>query len=76
MRLLDFVQQEHAVRVLVHAIGQKAALVEPDIAGRRADQPRNRVALHVFRHVEAQQLDAERGSQLAGNLRLADARGA
>jgi hypothetical protein len=54
MRLLDLVEQQHAVRMLIDAIGQQAALIEPDIAGRRADQPRDRVPLHVFRHVEAQ----------------------
>jgi hypothetical protein len=59
MRLLDLVEQQHAMRVLVDAVGEQAALVEADIAGRRADQPRDGVPLHVFRHVEAQQLDAE-----------------
>ena len=73
MRLLDLVEQQHAVRMLVDAVGQQAALVEADIAGRRADQPRDRVALHVFRHVEAQQLDAERRGELLGDLGLADA---
>jgi hypothetical protein len=34
------------------------------------------VALHVFRHVEAQQFDAERGGELLGDFRLADAGGA
>ena len=73
MRLLDLVEQEHAVRMLVDAVGEQAALVEADIAGRRADQPRDRVALHVFRHVEADDLDAERGGELARDLGLADA---
>src|SRR6516164_3158483 len=40
---------------------------------RRADQPRNGMALHIFRHVEADQLDAERRRQLLGYLGLADA---
>ncbi len=31
------------------------------------------VPLHVFRHVEAQQFDAEHLGQLLGDLRLADA---
>ena len=73
VRLLDFVEQQHAVRMLVDAVGQQAALVEADIAGRRADQPRDGVALHVFRHVEAQQLDAEGIGELARHLGLADA---
>ena len=73
MRLLDLVEQQHAMRMLVDAVGQQAALVEADIAGRRADQPRDGVALHVFRHVEAHQLDAERRGELLGHLGLADA---
>jgi hypothetical protein len=73
MRLLDFVEQQHAMRMLVDLVGQQAALVEADIAGRRADQPRDGVALHIFRHVEAQQFDAERRRQLLGDFGLADA---
>ena len=46
--------------MLVDAVGEQAALIEADIAGRRADQAADRVALHVLRHVEAQQLDPER----------------
>ena len=69
MRLLDFVEQQHAMRMLVDAVGQQAALVEADIARRRADQARNRVALHIFRHVEAQQFDAERDWPAAWRLR-------
>ena len=57
MRLLDLVEQQHAMRVLVDAIGQQAALIEPDIARGRADQPRDGMLFHVFRHVEAQKLD-------------------
>ena len=73
MRLLDLVEQQDRVRMLVDAVGEQAALVEADIARRCADQPRDRVPLHVFRHVEADQLDAERGGQLLGHLGLADA---
>jgi len=73
MRLLDLVEQEHAMRMLVDAVGEQPALVEADIAGWRADQPRHGVALHVFRHVEADHLDAERGRELLGHFGLADA---
>ena len=73
MRLLDFVEQKHAMRMLIDAVGQKPALVEADIAGRRADQPRDGVALHIFRHVKADQLDAERRRELFGHFGLADA---
>ncbi len=56
--LFDFVQQQHAMRMLIDAIREQAALIVADIAGRRADQTRDRVALHVFGHVKPQQLDA------------------
>ena len=59
MGLFDFVEQKHAMGMLIDRVGQQAALVETDIAGRCADQARNRVALHIFRHVEADQFDAE-----------------
>ena len=52
MGLLDFVEQEHGMRMLVDGIGEQPALIEPDIARRRTDQPRNRMTLHVLRHVE------------------------
>src|SRR3974390_3277622 len=61
------------MRMLIDAVGEQPALVEADIAGRRADQARYRVPLHVFRHVKAYQLDAKRHGQLLGNLGLADA---
>ena len=48
VRLLDLVEQHHRVRVLVDGVGQQAALVEADIARRRADQAADRVALHVL----------------------------
>ena len=58
MRLLDLVEQQHAVRMLGDGLGEQAALVEADVARRRADQARHRVPLHVLGHVEAQELDA------------------
>jgi hypothetical protein len=73
VRLLDLVEQQHAVRVLRDRLGQQAALVEADVARRRADQARDRVPLHVLRHVEADQLDAERQRELPRDLGLADA---
>ena len=59
VRLLDLVEQQHRVRRLVDRVGQQAALIEADVAGRRADQARHRVPLHVLRHVEAQEADAQ-----------------
>ena len=74
MSLLDLVQQQHAVRMLVDAIGEQAALVEADITRRRADQARDRMPLHIFRHVEADYLHPERRRELLGHLSLAHAR--
>jgi len=45
------------MRVLIDGVGEQSALVEPDIAGRCTDQPRDGVALHIFGHVEADELD-------------------
>src|ERR1700726_3058496 len=73
MRLLDFVEEQHAMRMLVDAVREQAALVEADIAGRRADEPRYGVALHIFRHVEADDLDAKGRRQLPRHFGLADA---
>ena len=59
VRLLDLVEQQHAMRMLVDAVREQAALIEADIAGRRTDEAADRVALHVLRHVEAEHLDPE-----------------
>jgi hypothetical protein len=75
VRLLDLVHQQHAVRMLGDRLRQLPALVEADVARRRADQPRHRVALHVLRHVEAYELDAETVGELPRDLGLADAGG-
>ena len=64
------------MRMLVDAVGQEPALIKADIAGRCADQPRDGMALHVFRHVEAQELDAHGFGELACHLGLAHAGGA
>ena len=76
MSLLDLIEQQHAVRVLGDRLREQSSLVEPDIARRRADEARHGVALHVFRHVEAQKLDAHGDGELAGDLGLADPGGA
>ena len=52
MRLLDLVEQDDRVRLAANQLGELAALVEADVAGRRADQARDRVLLHVLGHVE------------------------
>src|SRR5205807_10001412 len=53
-----------------------AAFVIADVARRRTDQPRGRVALHELRHVETDDrvlVVEEEPSKLPGQLRLADA---
>src|SRR5690348_10486403 len=60
MRLLDLVQEQHAVRMLVDRVGEQPALIEAHIARRGADKAGDGVTLHVLGHVEAGELDAER----------------
>src|ERR1035437_9313910 len=53
MGLLDLVEQEHGIRPAADRLRELPALLEPDVTGRRADEPRDRVLLHVLRHVNA-----------------------
>jgi hypothetical protein len=73
VRLFDFVQEHDRIRVLAHRVNEEAALFEPNVPRRRADEPRHRVLLHVLAHVEAQKLVAEVHRELLGELGLADA---
>ena len=76
VRLLDLVEQDHLIGPPPHRFGQRAALVVSDVAGRRADQPRDRMLLHVLRHVDADErglvVEQVFGERL-GELGLADA---
>src|ERR1700733_12011602 len=78
MRLLNLVEKYHGIGAAAHRLGEIAALLVADIAGRRADQARDRVLLHELRHVDAHHrilgVEEELGERLA-KLRLADARG-
>ena len=78
VRLLDLVEQDHGVRPAAHRLGQLPAFVVADVAGRRADQPRNGVVLHVFAHVDANHralvVEQELG-QARERFGLADTRG-
>ena len=69
VRLLDLVEQDHAVRLAPHRFGQVAALLVADVARRRADQPRDRVLLHELGHVDADHVmlgvEQELGERLA-----------
>ena len=79
MRLLDLVEQDDAVALAAHRLGQLAALVVADVAGRGTDQARHVVALHELAHVDLHQrvlrAEHELGERL-GQLGLADAGGA
>ena len=73
MCFFNLIQQQHAMWVLVDTIRQQTALVIADISGGRSQQTRDRMALHIFGHVKAQQFDAHGRSKLSGNFRFADA---
>ena len=73
MRFLDLVEQQHAMRMLVDAVSEQAALIEAHVTGRRPDQARDGVTLHVLRHVEADQFHAEQCGELLCHFGLADA---
>jgi hypothetical protein len=47
------------VGVLADTVGEQAALVEADVARRRADQPGHGVFFHVLAHVEAHEFDIQ-----------------
>ena len=76
MGLLDFVEQHDRIRIAAHALGQLTTFFVSDVSGRRSDQLRDGVLFHVFRHVEADELDAHGSGELLGDLGFADAGGA
>ena len=55
VRLLDLVEEDHRVRTAAHRFRQLSPLLVADVAGRRADQTRDRVPLLVLGHVEPHQ---------------------
>ena len=55
VRLLDLVEQQHAVGPAADGLGELPAFLVAHVARRRADHPRHRVLLHVLRHVEPHQ---------------------
>src|SRR3546814_4642047 len=60
------------MRARVDRLGEQPALIVADTARRRADQPADRMALHIFAHVEALERDAHDARELARHLGLAD----
>ncbi len=77
VRLLDLVEQDDLVRPAANRLGERAAFLVADVARRRADQPRDRVLLHVLAHVDADErrlvVEQEARERLR-QLGLADAR--
>jgi hypothetical protein len=75
VRLLDLVEQHHRVRAAAHRLRELTFIVA-DVAGRSADEPADRVLLHVLGHVDADHrplvVEHELG-QRAGQLGLAHA---
>jgi hypothetical protein len=50
---LDLIEEQHRVGPASHGLGELPALLVADVAGRRPDQPRDGVLLHVLGHVDA-----------------------
>ena len=76
VRLLDLVEQHDGVRTPPHRLGELAAGLVADVAGRRADQPGHRVLLGVLAHVDADHrplVVEQELRQRLGQLGLADA---
>ena len=75
--LFDLVEEHDRERLAPHGLGELTAFVVTDVAGRRTDEPRDRVLLHVLRHVELDHrglvTEQELGERLGG-LGLPDTR--
>ena len=52
MRLLNFVEQNHAIRTTANGLGELAALVIAHVSRRGTDQALHAELLHVFGHVD------------------------
>ena len=79
VRLLDLVEKHDLIRPPTHRFGQRAAFLVADITRRRADQTRDRMLLHVLRHIDADErrvVVEEIACERFRELRLADAGGA
>ncbi len=53
MGFFDFIEKDHAVRTAADRFRELSSFFEPDIAGRRAQEPGHGVLFLVFRHVDA-----------------------
>ena len=72
VRLFNFVEKEYRVGLFGDRFGQQAALLKSHITRRRTNQAGNGVPFHVFGHVEADQFNAQKISQLFGNFGFSD----
>src|SRR5215467_8160844 len=72
MRLLDFVEEEHRIRMRADGVDELAALFESHVPGWGTNEARHSVLLHVLAHVEANEFVPELSGQLLGQLGLAD----
>ena len=75
MRLLDLIQQHHAIGFPAHGLCELPALFVADIARRCADKPGHCVLFHVFAHVDTHDvvlgIEQRLGKRLC-KLRLSD----
>ena len=79
MSLLDLVEEHDGVGAAADGFGELAAFVVADVAGRRADETRDGVLLHVLGHVDADHrvlVVEEKFGERARGFGLADAGGA
>src|SRR3954470_23361269 len=78
MRFLDFIEQHYRIRTATNRFGKLATLLESNVTGRRPDQSRYGVLLHVLGHVDAHHrvlVVEEEFGERAGSLVFPDARG-
>ena len=76
MRLLDLVEQQHAVRLLGDLLGEQAALVETDVARGRADQAADCVAVPCIPDMSKRTSSMPSVWRAGGRPRSSDAGGA
>ncbi len=75
---LELVQQNDAVRLSPYLFGELPRFFEPDVSGRRPDEARNRMPLHVLAHVNSDHrlfITKDRFRKGFGQFRLSHARG-
>ena len=78
VRLLDLIEQHHAVRISPHLFGELSTLIVTDVSGRGSNEAADRESLHVFGHVDPDHvrvLLVEVSRQSLGKLRLTHTRG-